>query len=301
MSTNRKAPDKVRIALVSMKSMFIDPGAPKHEGIGDVEANLARHRYWLDKALAREARFVGFPEFALNGWSRRPESALSLSSAPIRELERWAREEGIYLATGFVEKRAGKLYNSCLLTGPKGRIGVMRKVVLMADYFTPGTTYPVFDVAGFRMGVSICADGTYMETFRLLSFRGAEVIFAPHANTLGKYGGHADGWTEWRKERWPLFTSDTCVIAAGINNAGQFAGRKRGPVSTYCGGGMVMDWTGRICKRVSGKGRTERLLMVDLDLAGLRAARADHASFRQFRPGIVYNRKSGFVHGKGHT
>ncbi|MFM1548532.1 MAG: nitrilase-related carbon-nitrogen hydrolase [Lentisphaeria bacterium] len=92
----------VRIALASMKSMFIDPTAPKHDGVGDIDANLARHRYWLDKALAKGASFIGFPEFALNGWSRRPESALSLSAAPIKELERWAKRERVWLATGFL-------------------------------------------------------------------------------------------------------------------------------------------------------------------------------------------------------
>ena len=30
----------------------------------------------------------------------------------------------------------------------------------------------------------------------------AEVIFAPHANSLGKYGGNPAGWVRWRLERW---------------------------------------------------------------------------------------------------
>jgi predicted amidohydrolase len=277
-----------RIALVSMKHVA-----------GDVAANLARHRYWLDRALVHNPDFVGFPEFSLTGWIYDRCQALSLRSAAVRDVEALARRHNICLATSLVERRGGRLHNTCVVAGPAGRIGVMRKVNLVsseAAHYAPGREFPVFDLGPCRLGVATCADATRYEMIHLLSLRGAEVIFAPHANSLGAYGNCRSGWCRWRMERWPLFASDCRVAIAGMSCAGLSSPAVAGEEATkYCGGGMIMDWHGKPLAALRGTGKREGLIVAEVDLDALRKARADNTLDREFRPAIVYNRRRGWA------
>ena len=282
----------LRVALISLK----------HKE-GDAAFNLDRHALWLERAVKAGARFVGFPEFALTGWVKDRRLALSLKSAPVRQIERLARKRRVFIATCFVEKRGARLHNTCLLAGPAGRLGVMRKVNLVAGESpdcTPGREFPVFKVAGCTMGVTTCADATHFEMMNLLSLRGAELIFAPHANVLKPYGNHAAGWRKWRMERWPLFARDACVHILGCNNAGLFEKPEPTEAPTkYCGGAMVIDFKGNVVARDdAGKSKRECMIVADLDIAALRKARRTSESLNEFRPSIVYNRKDGWEFGR---
>ena len=286
--TGRKA---FRVALVSMKHLP-----------GDIDFNVAHHKYWLVKALGRQPQFIGFPEFSLTGWVYEPSQMLTLQSRVLKEVGSWARKHRVHIATCFVEKRGGRTYNATAVFGPRGRIGIMRKVNLVSSegkVYTPGQRFPIFNVGGCRMGVATCADATRYEMIHLLSLRGAEVIFAPHANSLGSYGNCRDGWTQWRMERWPMFAQDSCVYIAGMSCAGLFARRSKGEEELkYCAGGMVMDWSGKIVTRLKGKNKREGLIVADIDLASLRKARKEHSLSGEFRPAIVYNRKGGWALGR---
>jgi len=278
----------LRVALVSMKHI-----------LGDVDFNLKHHRMWFERCLKHKPDFIGFPEFSLTGWVEKKEQALGLNSAPVKEIESWAKKRRVCVATCLVEKRGGRLYNACVIAGPKGRIGVMRKINLVsseARHYEAGREFPVFDVAGCKMGVNTCADATRYEMMRVLSFRGAEVIFAPHANSLKPYGNSRAGWVKWRMETWPFFARHSRVAIAGCSCAGLFGKPREGEEETkYCGGAMVMDWEGKPVKRAGGKTKRETLIVADIDLADLREARKNHDP--EFRPDIVYNRPTGWVLG----
>ena len=145
--------DGLRAALVSMKHVT-----------GDVQANLDRHVHWLEKAAAAGARFVGFPEFSLTGWVEAPEQAIALSHSSLAALERWAKARRIYVATCIVERRGRVRHNTTVFFGPRGRVGVMRKINLVRSelrHYTPGREFTVLDVAGCRMAVATCADATF--------------------------------------------------------------------------------------------------------------------------------------------
>ena len=289
MAASRSA--KLRVAAVSMKNVA-----------GDVEFNLDRHRMWIERALEHDPRFIGFPEFSLTGWVYERRQCLTLNSAPVREFESWARKHRVFLATCLVEQRGDRVHNTALIAGPRGRAGVMRKVNLVSSegkHYAPGTDFPVLNVAGCRMGVTTCADATRYEMMHLLSLRGAEVLFAPHANTLGSYGNNAAGWLKWRLERWPLFARDCGVYIVGINNAGRFERSPADEPSRYCGGGACLDFRGEVIAKVPvHQGKQEGMYVADIDLVALREARRKNNMMAEFRPAIVYNRKSGWKHGR---
>jgi predicted amidohydrolase len=47
-----------------------------------------------------------------------------------------------------------------------------------------GRDFPVFEHAGVKFGVLICADGGYIEPARILALKGARLIIAPHFNYI---------------------------------------------------------------------------------------------------------------------
>ena len=83
----------------------------------------------------RDAQFVGFPEFSLTGWVYEPSQMLTLQSRVLKEVGSWARKHRIHIATCFVEKRGGRTCNATAVFGPRGRIGIMRKVNLVSSGF----------------------------------------------------------------------------------------------------------------------------------------------------------------------
>jgi predicted amidohydrolase len=149
------------------------------------------------------------------------------------------------------------------------------------------------------VGVAICSDGAYFEMVRLLAFRGAEIIFAPHAARLRPFGNNRESFVRWRLRQWPVFARDNCVYIAACNSAGLYEKRTAGDTPTVrCSGALVMDYNGEVLARLTGKTRREALLTTDLDLDALRQAREAHELYRQFNADIVYNRKSGWVFGR---
>jgi predicted amidohydrolase len=100
-----------------------------------------------------------------------------------------ARETGMYLIMGMVERPPGseELYNTAFLVGPEeGYLGRHRKV-LAEKVFAKGTDAHVFDTRHGRIGIFICADMRSPELSRLLSLKGAQILFQP-TNYF-----HADG------------------------------------------------------------------------------------------------------------
>jgi predicted amidohydrolase len=51
----------------------------------------------------------------------------------------------------------------------------------------PGDSWPVFKLAGARVGIQICHDTSFPESARCLTMNGAEVIFWPHV--MSGWGG----------------------------------------------------------------------------------------------------------------
>src|SRR6185295_2730250 len=95
-----------------------------------------------------------------------------------------AREHGLHLVAGLVERDRHLIYNTAALIGPDGQlIGKYRKVTLprteIEGGITPGTEYPVFDTRLGKIGIMICYDGFFPEVARQLSINGAEVIAFP--------------------------------------------------------------------------------------------------------------------------
>ena len=186
--------------------------------IGDVASNLTRSSALIRHAAATGSRLIVLPELANTGYVFETlEEARSLAEpAPdgpsARAWSQLAQELGIHLVAGIAERDGNILYNSALIAGPDGYIGTYRKAHLWDRenlFFAKGNLgFPVFDTALGKIGVAICYDGWFPETFRQLALGGAEIVCVPTnwvpmpdqpageaamANVLHRAAAHSNG------------------------------------------------------------------------------------------------------------
>lgn len=98
-----------------------------------------------------------------------------------------ARQHGMYVAGGVVERDGEVLFNTVALFGRRGELlGTYRKIhpywpEEMWGGLSPGEGLDVFSLDFGRVGVMTCYDSWFPETARLLALKGAEVILFPSA------------------------------------------------------------------------------------------------------------------------
>ncbi len=153
---------------------------------GGFETNLNKVIEGLELASEANLDIVSFPESLLTGYFPKEEdtcaNSFAIDSPQMRRvLERTARFEPLFLV-GFNELRDGHLFNTVAVIEQGKLLGRYSKAMPIHGYFTPGREFPVFEKKGLKFGIVICADGGYIEPTRILSLKGARLIFAPHFN-----------------------------------------------------------------------------------------------------------------------
>lgn len=95
------------------------------------------------------------------------------------------RKYGVYVVVGMAQKHPVipfSLYNSAVLIGPQGVIGVHHKVHIPLNekqFFYPGNTVDVFKTELGTIGMQVCYDGRFPEITRVLTLKGAEIVCSP--------------------------------------------------------------------------------------------------------------------------
>jgi len=206
--------------------------------VGESARNLAAINRLVRIAKADGADIVVLPELAVSGYNfRDAEEVEALSGAvpggPGADvLCQLAAELSIYVVSGIAERDGGRFYNSAMICGPQGFIGKYRKLHLWNNehrYFEKGNIgLPVFDLPFGRVGIAICYDGWFPETFRSLALAGAELVCVPTnwvpmagaesvaepmANILHKAAAHSNG----------MFIA--CADRTGTERGQRFIGR----------------------------------------------------------------------------
>jgi len=169
---------KIKIACIQMQPT-----------IGNVEANVAHSIALIDRAVGLGARLVVLPELCNSGYMFQSREEAFAASEPVpagptvRAWSETAARHKLHLVAGICERDGAKLFNSAVLIGPAGYIGTFRKVHLWNEenlYFEPGDLgFPVFHTAIGRIGMAICYDGWFPETYRLCALQGADIVCVP--------------------------------------------------------------------------------------------------------------------------
>jgi len=158
--------------------------------LGQKAANLARILALLHEATGQGARLVVFPECAVSGYGFATleagyAAAETIPGPATDALAVTFRETNAYAVVGLLERDgSANLYNSAVLIGPEGVVGVYRKAhlpLLGIDRFTtPGDSgFRVWETAIGRVGMVICYDLRFPEAARVLALAGADIIALP--------------------------------------------------------------------------------------------------------------------------
>jgi nitrilase len=234
------------------------------------------------------------------------ESAVDVPGDTVDRLAGLAAELGLFLVVGVIERDGGTLYCTVLFFGPDGYLGKHRKLMPTGLEraiwgFGDGSTMPVFDTPGGRMGAVICWEN-YMPMMRMAMYaKGVQLYLAPTAD-------HRDSWVATMRH---IAVEGRCFVL-GCN---QFTRRSDYPPNfdnTYGddpdvifsrGGSCIVDPFGNL---VAGPLFDEAgILYADVDVAETYAAKFDfdvvghyarpdifqlHVDERSHRP-VVHNSK----------
>ena len=158
---------------------------------GDLAANLARTERVIDEAAEAGCDFVCLPELFLSGGDKAEyqiRGAISLDDERLAALAERAHRRGVVTIVGLCEKRgASHAVTAAVLAG--GSVaGHYTKTMLttgdreVMDFFDD--ELPVFRAKGVCFGVIICHDSSFPEVAATLAWKGAQIIFSPHYNSI---------------------------------------------------------------------------------------------------------------------
>ncbi|HEX5120110.1 MAG TPA: carbon-nitrogen hydrolase family protein [Pseudonocardiaceae bacterium] len=251
--------------------------------LGDRAHNLDLAREHVRAAHGRGARLIALPELFSTGYF--PGAPISdeyfgwaepVDGPTIRSIGELATELDCFVVAPIyeVDTVSRVYYNTAVLVGPDGVVGIHRKrhvgsIIGLYErhYFAPGNLqYPVYQLPFGRVGMSICYDRQFPETFRHLALRGAEIVVS--VNNVGS----ARRLGMWRTEAQSGAGSNGIFVLtsnATVEAEGEFFGRS-----------MLTDPFGELVAESDGE---PGVLVAPADLGVIEAARMHYGFIRDTR------------------
>lgn len=266
---------------------------------------VARMCAMMRCAHARGAALVVFPELALTTffprWYMQDAAEIDqwfeteMPNGEVRPLFDLARELKIGFHLGYAELTPeGRHFNTAILVSAQGEIvGKYRKIHLPGHfenedwrpfqhlekrYFEKGDMgFPVFDAFGGKLGMCICNDRRWPETWRMLGLGGAELVVLGYNTPL-----HYPPAPE--HDHLQYFHNELSVQAGCYQNglwavAVAKAGMEEG--SELIGGSVIVAPTGEIVARCVTSG--DEVISAEIDLDRCTEIRANVFNFALHR------------------
>jgi nitrilase len=246
----------------------------------DTEQTLAMAETLAAGAAAAGAQLAVFPEAFIGGYpkgedfgarvgSRTPEgrklfrryfeSAIDVPGPATGRLGKTAREHGLWLVIGVIEREGGTLYCTVLFFAPDGTLaGKHRKLMPTAMErliwgFGDGSTLPVIDTGLGKIGAVICWEN-YMPLMRAAMYgKGVQLYCAPTVDD---------------RETWPVTMRHIAIEGrCFVLSACQYVS------GTIGGGSMIVNPMGQVLAGPARGG--ECILTADLDLGEVAEGKFD--------------------------
>ena len=159
-------------------------------------ANFNLAAKWLDDAGRRGAGLAGLGEtfnaIGIPPEARTPAAFKQAHAETLRRFSPLAKKHRMAIVAPILATLDGVLRNVAVVIDERGRhAGDYCKVHCIENEtaygVVPGDSWPVFDIAGTRVGVQICHDNSFPESARCLTLNGAEIIIWPHL--MSGWGG----------------------------------------------------------------------------------------------------------------
>ena len=178
---------RARIATICQNGQFFPT----------VEQNREHVLHLLDLALTQEPDLVCLPEtfttVSMPGMAA--DLVESIPGPTTDSIAQRAREHKCYVICPIKTQHDGINWNSAVIIGRQGEIvGIYDKIhpvttstdyTVMENGLMPGSDAPVFDLDFGRVGIQICFDAGFPESWQALADKGARLIFWPSAYNGG--------------------------------------------------------------------------------------------------------------------
>lgn len=231
---------------------------------GDLPFNLGRVlRVMADSA--GQVDLLVFPETCLQGFptpGNIAALAVPVAGPEITGLRDAARRSGLAIVVGFAENDGGRFFNTAVLIDETGeiRLTYRKSHLYLSDrgVFEPGSSFPVCQWHGMRVGILICFDIEFPEAARMLARQGADLIVVADGNMDFSAGVH--------RQMIPVRALENQAFVVMANRVGQ------GDSYRFAGESHAADPFGH-CIVLAGS-QAEELLDLTLDPAAPARARS---------------------------
>ncbi len=251
----------------------------------ELDKNLAKALAAMEEAAGSGADIVVFPEIQLGPFFPQYQK---YDAAPfVIDLNHWVIDKfceacrrlemiaspNVYLAEG------GKLYDASVLIDRTGSILGVSKMIHITQapgfyeqsYYAPSDEgFKVFQTDVGRIGIVICFDRHYAESFRSCVLQGADVILIPTVNMEGE----PLEMFEWELRVAAFQNSVTIAMCNRVGSEGE---------ATYCGQSIVVGPGGDVVMRADGR---EGLFYGDYDLERIADARRRNNYLKLYNPKV---------------
>lgn len=238
--------DSVRIAGIQMKLVS--------ESTKAKERNFKKAMQMMEEAESRNAEVICLPELFLGAATVEDES-----SHTVNLIKDFAKEYHVYIIPNLYQIKNGSKFSSSPIIDPSGEIvGTYHKTHLFPwEYkfsnITPGEDLPIFELDKCKIGVLICQDAMVPEAPRILTIKGAEVIFIQSRMP----GPFLVPWRETMRVR----AIENQVFIVSVGGAG------------YDSCGSLVVAPRLVNDIVVEAGKDEQILFADINLSWLRECR----------------------------
>jgi beta-ureidopropionase len=252
--------------------------------LGDKNSNIERALDLVQQAASDGAELIALPELFSTGYfPGAPELTNEFFqwAEPVPGPTTVAIEEvtarlGVYVVAPMYEfePRRRLYFNTAVLVGPEGVIGIYRKRHIPAIpgmvekfYFSPGDLeYPSYPTPRVRVGMSICYDRHFPETFRHLTLRGAEVVASVNNTPTAR------SKRMWEQEI-QVAASSNGIFIIQCNACVE-------PEKPFFGRSAIVSPLGEILSQI---GEEEGIVAAEIDLNMIAEARLHYGSIRDVR------------------
>jgi 5-aminopentanamidase len=158
---------------------------------GDKDYNLSVIESLSQKAAAQGSNVIAFHECSVTGYTfARHLSKIQMldlaefipGGKSIARLTAIAKKNDIVILAGLFEKdENNNLFKAYVCVDKNGLVAKYRKLhPFINPHLSPGDSYCVFEIDGWKCGILICYDNNIIENVRATKLLGADIIFMPH-------------------------------------------------------------------------------------------------------------------------
>ena len=212
--------------------MLVEGGEPKR--------NLERAHAVMAGAAKERCDAVVLPECLNFGWTHPSarERTPPIPGVHSDLLSAAARETGIWVAAGLVERDGDRLHNTAVLLSPDGELVLKHRKIneleLAHDLYSFGTGVQCADTPLGRIGLLVCADlfPDSLELGRALGRMGCRLILSPCAWAVpGDHDNRKEPYGALWRDSYTTLAGEFPLSVVGVSNvgpvdAGPWRGRK---------------------------------------------------------------------------